>query len=180
MKKNNTLKLLALALIIACVAFVNVKEKNLKKEYEKLNGKNYIKVSIPKDSPLINTNYNTLKKMTKKTGVIFIGTSKNQASRDSIKPLLEAADETGIDKIYYIDIKKIEKTNYNKELQIKKINIPTLITIKNGKVLEIINGKNIKNSKYKKMSKEKQIQLKEKYIKAINKILICSSSGYTC
>ena len=175
-------KVVLVLLLIVCIFILISKRdyKNLKKEYEDLNNKNYIKVTIPNDNQIEYSNFNGLKKIIKETGVIYIGSYENQASRDSIKPLLEAIDDTGIDKIYYIDIKEIKKENYKKLLNQKEVYIPSLITIKEGKMLDIISKKTIKNKNYKKMTKKEQRKLKEKYMEAIKKIQMCNPTGDTC
>ena len=179
---NKKILLIILALVIIPLIFlsINKNQNTFKKEYEKLNNKDYIKVSIPKDSPVINIKFNEFKKIAKKTGVFFVGSYKSQPSRDSIKPLLEAANETGIENIYYIDIKQMGENNYKKILKREKINIPALITVKNGKIIEYISEEKMDNTKYKKMTKEEQAELKKKYIDSINKILICNHLGETC
>lgn len=161
------------ALLIVIVVLIISNQKSFKKEYEKLNNKNYIKVTIPKDNPVVYINNKKLRKIVKTSSVIFIGSYKNQASRDSIKPLLKAADDTGIDKIYYIDINQIK----NKKILKRKITkIPALIIIKKGKIIDYV----INDSKNDKMTTKEKTKLEEKYKNAINKTLICNTSEDTC
>ena len=72
----------------------------LKKEYESLNNKNYIKVTIPTDSSLKYSNYAEVSKILNKTGVIYIGSHKSQISRDNLNQLIKAIDDTGIKTVY--------------------------------------------------------------------------------
>lgn len=145
----------------------------LKKEYESLNNKNYIKVTIPTDSSLKYSNYAEVSKILNKTGVIYIGSHKSQISRDNLNQLIKAIDDTGIKTVYYLkkdkSIKKIEKKIK------KKIYVPTLLTIKNGEIKKIISeNKEISNKKYKKNT-DKRKQILKKYTEAINEIIMCSS-----
>ncbi|MBR3229403.1 MAG: hypothetical protein IKF91_01095 [Bacilli bacterium] len=161
--------LISSLLLLVTLIVINYNKYDVKKEYEKLNNKkDYIKVSIPKDNVFQNINSKELTKKIKETSVIFIGSAKNQASRNSINSLSKAAENTGIDKIYYIDFKKIK----NKKI-IKKHNInqATLLVFKNGSKKEYINNSNNKMTKK---------ELKKKYEEAINQVLICNPSGDTC
>ncbi|MBR2588650.1 MAG: hypothetical protein IKD77_05565 [Bacilli bacterium] len=159
------------------------KQYKLKEEYESLNGKktngqSYIKVTIPKDNSIVYSNYSEIFKVLDSTGIIYIGSAKSQISRDYLNQLLKAIEDTGISKVYYIDISKTkEKTKYKKllkKINKKEIQIPTMISVKGGKIKEIISEtKNISNKKYTpKESKKKEIL--EKYKNAINIIITCS------
>lgn len=161
--------LFAALLIIVILLSVKNSSYNVKKEYEKLNNDNkYIKVHISNDNPFKNIKNNELTKIIKETSVIFIGSSKNKASRVSINSLSKAAENTGIDKIYYIELKEIKDKKIIKKYKIENA---TLLTFKNGKMKDYIN--NNKNKITKK-------QLIKKYEEAINHILICNPTGDTC
>lgn len=156
-------------LIIVTLLVIKNNTYNVKTEYEKYNNKkDYIKVKIPKDNPFQNISVNELSKKVKETSVIFIGINKKQASRNSINQLSKAADNIGIDKIYYIDFNKI---NDKKIIKKYKINEATLLVFKKGKLKEYIN--NSKNEMTKK-------ELLKAYEEAISKILICNPVGDTC
>ena len=161
--------LFAALLIIVILLSVKNSTYDVKKEYEKLNNDNkYIKVHISNDNPFKNIKNNELTKIIKETSVIFIGSSKNKASRVSINSLSKAAENTGIDKIYYIELKEIKDKKIIKKYKIENA---TLLTFKNGKMKDYIN--NNKNKITKK-------QLIKKYEEAINHILICNPTGDTC
>lgn len=161
--------LFAALLIIIILLSIKNSSYNVKKEYEKLNNDNkYIKVHISNDNPFKNIKNNELTKIIKETSVIFIGSSKNKASRVSINSLSKAAENTGIDKIYYIELKEIKDKKIIKKYKIENA---TLLTFKNGKMKDYIN--NNKNKITKK-------QLIKKYEEAINHILICNPTGDTC
>lgn len=159
----------AALLIIVILLSVKNSTYDVKKEYEKLNNDNkYIKVHISNDNPFKNIKNNELTKIIKETSVIFIGSSKNKASRVSINSLSKAAENTGIDKIYYIELKEIKDKKIIKKYKIENA---TLLTFKNGKMKDYIN--NNKNKITKK-------QLIKKYEEAINHIFICNPTGDTC
>ena len=161
--------LFASLLIIIMLFLAKNSTYDVKKEYEKLNNdKKYIKVHIPKDNPFQKISGNELINKTKETAVIFIGSNKNKASRISINSLSKAADSSGIDKIYYVDLNEIKDKKIIKKYRIENA---TLLVFKNGKKKDYIN--NNKNKIAKK-------QLIKKYEKSINQILICSPTGDTC
>ena len=163
---NKKILIAALLLLVTLLA-VNNNIYDVKKEYEKLNSKkNYIKVNIPKDNAFQNINSNELSKKIKETSVIFIGSNNNKTSRNSINQLSKAAENTGIDKIYYIDINKINNKKIIKKYKIKAY---TLLVFKNGKLKERITNN--------KISKKELIK---KYEEAINIVLVCNPSGDTC
>ena len=156
-------------LLIIMLILVNNNIYDVKREYEKLNGKkNYVKVKISKDNSFHNISSIELSKIVKETSILFVGSNNNQASRNSINILAEVADDTGIDKIYYIDINNINNKNIIKKYKISRA---TLLTFKNGKIKDIISNTNNK------ITKE---ELRKKYKDAINKILVCNPSGDTC
>lgn len=156
-------------LLIIMLIVVNNNIYDVKREYEKLNGKkNYVKVKISKDNSFHNISSIELSKIVKETSILFVGSNNNQASRNSINILAEVADDTGIDKIYYIDINNINNKNIIKKYKISRA---TLLTFKNGKIKDIISNTNNK------ITKE---ELRKKYKDAINKILVCNPSGDTC
>ncbi len=152
-------------LIIFTLLIIKNNAYDVKREYESLNKeKNYIKVVIPKDNPFQKINYYEFLSKIKETSVIFVGSSKNQKSRESINILSKVADNVGINKIYYIDINNIKSKKLIKKYNITK---STLLVFKNGKNISIINNKNEK-------------KLKKEYEEAVSKTLVCNPSGDTC
>lgn len=169
--------IIIIVLIIAIVPFILMNRQSVKKEFEKLNNKKkYIKVNIPNDNPFEYIKYNELTKKMKKTSVILIGSSKDQNTRKILKPLIEASEETGVEKIYYIDINKVQKDDLKKIIKKEKINFPSLIVSKNGEIIDYIYD----NQNYKKMTKEEEKKLKEKYVESISQILVCNTTVETC
>lgn len=166
-----------LVILISIIAIVFITKKDVKSEYEILNNKkDYIKVNIPKDNSFKYINYKELSQKLKLTSVIYIGRNDDQASRDSINQLQKASDETGIDTIYYIDIRQVKKNKLKKVLR-NNIYYPSLIISKNGKIKNYIYQK---NKKYKKMSKTEKTKLKETYVKAIDSTIICNTEEPDC
>lgn len=95
---------------------------NFKQEYEKLNGvKNkdgneYLSVSIPKENIIQYASYEKIFQILKdQSGIIYFGFPECPWCRTLIPVLLDAADEVGIDTIYYLnavndrDIKKLDE-----------------------------------------------------------------------
>lgn len=176
---------LLIVILTALVATIVYKPDKLKKEYESLNNKKtnnqkYIKVVIPKNSPLKYSNYEEILEVLDKTGIIYIGSAKKQISRDYLNQLIKAADNTGASKIYYLDTKNNKITKEYKKL-LKKINkkeiyVPTLITVKRGKIKEIISEEKIISNKKYISNKSKKKEILENYMSAINNIINCSGN----
>ena len=92
-------------------------EKKFKNEYESLNGKTnasgkeYPNVEIAEDNGIIYASYSDIKEViTKGTGVIYFGYPECPWCRNAVPMLLQAASNTGIDKIYYFNAKEIRDT----------------------------------------------------------------------
>lgn len=87
----------------------SVKFKN---EYEKVNGKTnesdktYPEVNISEKNEIKYSDYNeVINVITSGTGVIYLGYETCPWCRNSVPLLLQAAENTNLDKIYYINIK---------------------------------------------------------------------------
>ena len=92
-------------------------EKKFKKEYESLNGKTnasgkeYPNVEIDEDNDIVYASYDDIKEViTKGTGVIYFGYPECPWCRNAVPMLLQAASNTGLDKIYYFNAKEIRDT----------------------------------------------------------------------
>ena len=169
----NKKSIITALLILIALFTISKKVDPLKLKYEKLNNNKNIKVIIPNNNPVRNTNYTEIKKILKKTGIIFVGSPKNEASRNSINILLQAAEETGVEKISYIDIHEITDNKLSDKID-EKIKVPLLIIIKNGKIIDIINESS------KTINKQKNKEIKKKYIDAISKTMTCSINKNEC
>lgn len=114
--KIGLLIIVALILIIGLVSLIKSNSTDVakfKREYEKLNGakvsgrkERYQRVEIKKKNPVVYTSLegviNLFKE--KEPAVIFLGSSKDPASRLVAESLLKASLETSLDRIYYADI----------------------------------------------------------------------------
>lgn len=111
-------KILTILMIVVLIIFVsgciNKKEltdgQKFKEEYEIYNGKKtdrgvYPTLEIPENNII---KYSTLKEvneiLSSGTGVIYLGFPKCPWCRNAIKVLLDSADSTTLDKIYYVDM----------------------------------------------------------------------------
>ena len=80
-----------------------------KKEYESLNGKKnngteYVKVKIDEDNSMKYAKYDDVINLIKNgTGVIYFGFPECPWCRNAVPVLIDAANELGIDKIYYFN-----------------------------------------------------------------------------
>lgn len=89
----------------------NKTPKDFKEEYERLNGKkdkdgnSYLNVSIDLDNVIQYANYNKIFSLLERgTGVIYFGAPDFPWCRAFVPVLLDAADEVGIDTIYYLNL----------------------------------------------------------------------------
>lgn len=110
MVKKIILVLILISVVgIATFLILGQSQNKFKEEYESLNnkenanGKKYIALNISEDNPIVYSNYDEIFKVLEDTGVIFFGFPKCPWCRLSIPVLLDAADETGLDKIYYLN-----------------------------------------------------------------------------
>lgn len=94
-----------------CFEKKNTDALKFKEEYESLNGeknqqgKIYPKVDISKDNPIKYSSIEKIVKIIEKgTGVIYFGFPKCPWCRSAVPALLNAAVESGIDTIYYLNV----------------------------------------------------------------------------
>ena len=105
--------------ITGCTISDDIKDSDkFKEEYESQNGKKsksgkeYRKVSIPEDNPFV---YATAEEIIKKidnkeTFIVYFGFSTCPWCRSVIEELIKCANDSDVDKIYYVDIKDIRDT----------------------------------------------------------------------
>lgn len=127
--KRVILFLTILFLVVGCSN--NTDASKFKREYEKYN-KEKINVKIDRDNII---KYKTSDEINgiidKKSGVIFIGSSKDDLSRVAIEVLLKAADSTDLKEIYYVD-------SYKDIPKVKEINgmkRPAVIYVLDGEII---------------------------------------------
>lgn len=145
MKNNVKIILSLVVLIIAIISFIFLKPESMaarfKLEYESFNGqksedgKEYVKVNIDKDNKIVYADYDTVFDILDGTGVIYFGFPECPWCRNAIPVLLDAASETGIDKIYYLN---------NKDDRDTKV-------LKNGKIITEKEGTSNYNKLLKKL-----------------------------
>ena len=163
MKYKKILIILLSLIIIGCTNN-KLNKETFKQEYEKYNSTK-IKLEIAINNIIEYVSKAEINKIIKsKTGVIFIGNPQDNLSRVSIKLLLEAADSTDLDKIYYISsLDKIENLD-----TIDNIKIPLVLFILKGKIIDYNIG--TINDKIE-LSDNEQIDLYNKYLDGIHKVL---------
>ena len=118
--------------ITGCTISDDIKDSDkFKEEYESQNGKKsksgkeYRKVSIPEDNPFV---YATAEEISKKidnkeTFIVYFGFSTCPWCRSVIEELIKCANDSDVDKIYYVDIKDIRDTReINKDGEIETTN----------------------------------------------------------
>ena len=159
MKYKRILLLIIILFLTACNTNLTDGEK-FKKEYEKYNNEK-IELNISKTNII---KYQTKEEINKiidsKTGVIFIGNPKDNKSRNSIKLLLDAADSTDLQEIYYID--KLEGIEIN---NIENTKIPIILFVLEGEIKDYsINEKD-------KLTEDEEIDLYNKYLEGIHEVL---------
>lgn len=117
MKKKHVLAMVVIILItilalIGILIFSNQQNDGLKfkKEYENLNGeksasgKEYLELNIPKDNKIYYASYEeVMDVLDHGTGIIYFGFPECPWCRNAVPALLEATEETSIDKIYYFN-----------------------------------------------------------------------------
>lgn len=110
-----------------------------KEEYEKLNNKDNINITISENNPFIYSNAsNIIKRINnKETFVIYFGFNKCPYCRSVLPSLIEVSEYLEVDKIYYVDISDIRDTiiiNNDNELETTKEG-----TKEYNELLEILN-----------------------------------------
>ena len=113
MKNNLKIILCSVVLLIVMISFIYLRPEStstrFKLEYESLNGKEnesgetYPNVNIPNDNKIVYSNYDQIFEVLDDTGVIYFGYPKCPWCRNAVPVLLEAAEEVGINQIYYLN-----------------------------------------------------------------------------
>ena len=142
------MKKLVLLLVFASLLLTGCGSDSIKfkKEYEKYNS-NYEKVNIDDANPI---QYATDMEiidvlLNKRSEVVYIGSPDNNDSRIVITELLNASDNTSLEKILYFNTKDISKSAelYNHLISdVENPEIPLVLFIVDGKIVRT--NKNIK------------------------------------
>lgn len=130
MKKILIIVITMLFLVTGCSKETDKTDAILfKEEYEALNGKTvnnrtYQTISLPEDNAIIYSNIEEILALLKEgTAVIYFGAPDDFSSRREIATLLNTANMTGIEKIYYLNATEIRDSKYldtNGEITIEK------------------------------------------------------------
>lgn len=111
-KKTIAIILSAVLVFITCFLLLPKNNDNLKfkEEYESLNGKKnknnqeYVEVKIDEKNPFIYASYKEVVDLLENgTGVIYFGFPECPWCRNMVPVLSDAANELGVDKIYYFN-----------------------------------------------------------------------------
>ena len=118
-----------------------------KEEYEIINGKYYAdknilasNVEIEKDNPFIYLSENEIiDKLTNGTHIIYFGEAECGFSRRVVPLLSSFAEKNRIETIYYFNVKNFQSKYEEviKTINVDKIITPTVIFIKEGKIVGI-------------------------------------------
>ena len=124
--------------VITAVAFIELWPVE-SKDNKKFN--NEYGESVPKDTSIIYLNDNTIiKAFDTEDKLVFLGNPSSKDTQNSVKTLLKTAENNGIDKIYYYNVKNIEQKNIKNELitkmNEKEVTSPTLFLIKDKKIAD--------------------------------------------
>lgn len=103
---------------------INEDALKFKEEYESLNNEGYKKIEISKNNQIKYSNYEEIVNvLTKGTGIIYLGFPECPWCRNAVPVLLDAATETGVEKIYYynaLSIRDKKSLDKNGEIVIEK------------------------------------------------------------
>lgn len=122
--KTNIIKLAAvlivtLAILVSAILIFNNQNSDalkFKKDYESLNGTKRQKdgqtirsITIPKNNPMVYKEAEEIVGMinNKETFVVYFGFNDCPWCRSVVPTLIETANDLGLDKIYYVDVKEI-------------------------------------------------------------------------
>ena len=134
--------------------FANSDGVRFKEEYEKLNeqqndeGKIYPKVNISSNNIMKYTSVKEILNIfnNKEDAVIYFGYSTCVYCRNAVQVLCDVADDTELDKIYYLDVEKNDSEKLLNKLDTKfvtkdnEIYAPLVLFISNGKVVSYNKG----------------------------------------
>ena len=170
--------------ITGCTISDDIKDSDkFKEEYESQNGKKsksgkeYRKVSIPEDNPFV---YATAEEIIKKidnkeTFIVYFGFSTCPWCRSVIEELIKCANDSDVDKIYYVDIKDIRDTreiNKDGEIETTKEGTKGYMELLD-KLDEVLDEYTVTVTD----SEEDEISLEEKRIYAPNLVAVVNSKA---
>ncbi len=156
--------LIIIICLLCCACFQKEETSPFKEEWEKYNGK-YLKLELENTNIIkLSTTSEINKVIEKGTGVIFIGNPKNNLSRRAISILLEVANNTDLEKIYYLD-------NYdeiNNIQSIENIKIPLVLFVVEGKIVNYRVG-TVEDKE--ELTDDETIELYNFYLEGVHQVL---------
>ena len=143
----------------------------IKKEYEDLN-EDLIKVNLSESNLYFYADEEAINKLFEGNGILYFGNPKSNASRKNIALLDEVVSSTSINKVYYLDITKLNDgylNNLKEKLKTKTINAGEAYLIKMGEVIDTIKVDKFDNSRELTDKEKENIQLD--YLEKINDLI---------
>ncbi|MDY4543745.1 MAG: hypothetical protein SPE00_00265 [Bacilli bacterium] len=193
MKKKKTIiisSIVVLLLIVGLVLFLVFKKNKINKNIDEEKIKFAEEYKTTKDNVFT---YRTIKEINKilknGTGLVFLGFPKCPWCRGYVPIINEVAKKEGLEKVYYFNIYEDRKNNteeYQEMVKLLKgflryddegnerIYVPSLIAVKNGKILEFDDTRYWNNKKYDSAEEFWQSAdlkpMREKLVKMINEV----------
>lgn len=188
--KNKKIYLISIILLILIAATLFYIFNNKKSNEENDNKVFASEYGITEDNVYV---YRTLEEINKilenGTGLVYLGFPECPWCRGYVPIINEVAKEQGLDKIYYFNIKKDREDNsklYQKTVELlsdnlrydnegnRRIYAPSLIAVKNGKVVMFDDTRYWNNKEYDSAedfwNNEDLTSMKEKLVKMINEV----------
>ena len=170
--------------LVGCGKNKEVKQETttnkFKEEYELLNNKeDYINITIKNNNPIVYSNLEEINDIIdNKSGLIYLGYPESNSCRDALPILIEAAKQTGLKKIYYLNTKDLDINNskYAKLNEyIKSFEGINVIFVKDKDNIGSISSL---DKDYKKMSNNEKDELLKQYRNSIHEMLndLCDQS----
>ena len=193
MKKKKTIiisSIVVLLLIVGLVLFLVFKKNKINKNIDEEKIKFAEEYKTTKDNVFTYRTIEEINKILKNgTGLVFLGFPECPWCRGYVPIINEVAKKEGLEKIYYFNIYEDRKNNteeYQEMVKLLKgflryddegnerIYAPSLIAVKNGKILEFDDTRYWDNKKYDSAEEFWQSAdlkpMKEKLIKMINEV----------
>ena len=174
---------LILLLLVGCgkkatSLYIETDAIKFKNEYESLNNK-LEKVNIKENNPIVYSNIDEVNNIIEnKSGLIYLGYPECKTCRDSVETLIEAAKQTGLKKIYYLNTKDLDINDSKYEKLKERLN-----DFKGIKVIFVKDKENIgaiesNDEDFKKMTEDEKEQLLKMYRNSIHEMLndLCDQS----
>lgn len=182
-KKIIIISSILLVITVICFCFYQVDSIRFKFSYEYINMMEYnngkkIEINIPNDNRIkyLDEN-NLLTYLEEKTGVFYFGYNTCPWCRNIVPVLIDTVKKNDIDKIYYIDIHKIDLSDIKEELYKylgnnlredengkKVLAVPDVYFIKDGKIIgHHLGSVDSYHNPYKKMTSKQAKELTNIY-----------------